>query len=119
MVLCDFNTSCDTLRITIFNTFKNNTLKTKIFDFITLVTYKLRDALFIRNKAVGLLNTSKKSKKIRKRSIDINMAVLLIRMLLNRLLNIKILKIIIILITFRPLYLILKKILNMLNTLYY
>ena len=56
-VLRDFNASRNTLRIAILNTFKNNTLKTEILDFITLVTYKLRDALFTRNKAVGLPNT--------------------------------------------------------------
>jgi len=53
----DFNTSYNTLRIVILNTFKNNTLKTKILNSATLVTHKLRDALFIRNKAISLLNT--------------------------------------------------------------
>ena len=83
--------------------------------------YKSRDALFVKNKVIGLLNIlkKKKSKKIRKISININMAIFLIGILLNRLLNIKLLKIIIILMTFRPLYLILKKIPNTLNTLYY
>ena len=47
-VLCNFNASCNTLKITILNTLKNNTLKTKILNFITLVTYKLRDALFAK-----------------------------------------------------------------------
>ena len=61
----------------------------------------------------------KKSKKIRKRSIDINTAVFLIEMLPNRLPNTKALKTIIILITFRPSYSILKKILNILNILYH
>ena len=113
MVFCNFNTSCNIFRITTLNT-----LKTEIFNSITLITYKLRDVLFTRNKAISLPNIQKKSKKIRKRSIDINIAVPLIRILLNGLLNIKVLKTIIILITFRLLYLILKKILNMLNTLY-
>ena len=57
MVFYNFNTSYNTLRIAILNTFKNNTLKTKIFNFITLITYKLRDTLFTKNKAVSLLNT--------------------------------------------------------------
>ena len=56
MVFCDFNTFCNTLRIATlntlknntFNTLKNNTLKTKILNFATLVTYKSRDALFIK-----------------------------------------------------------------------
>ena len=47
----DFNASCDTLKIAILDT-----LKTEIFDSVTLITYKLRDVLFIRNKAVSLLN---------------------------------------------------------------
>ena len=51
-VLCDFNASYNTLRITTFNT-----LKTEILNYITIITYKSRDALFIRNKAVSLLNT--------------------------------------------------------------
>ena len=65
MVPRDFNASHDTLRIAIFNTLriailntlKNNTLKTEILDSATLMTYKSRDALFVRNKAVSLLNT--------------------------------------------------------------
>ena len=40
----DFNASC-------------NTLKTEILNSVTLITYKLRDVLFARNKAVSLLNT--------------------------------------------------------------
>jgi len=56
-VPCDFNAFCDTLRIATFNTFKNDTLKTEILDSVTLVTYKSRDALFVRNKAISLLNT--------------------------------------------------------------
>ena len=56
-VPCDFNAFCDTLKIAILNTFKNDTLKTEILNSVTLVTYKLRDALFIRNKAINLLNT--------------------------------------------------------------
>jgi len=57
VVPCDFNAFRDTLKIAIFNTFKNNTFKTKILNSVTLVTYKSRDALFIRNKAISLLNT--------------------------------------------------------------
>jgi hypothetical protein len=57
VVPCDFNTFCNTLRITTFDTLKNDTLKTKILDFVTLGTYKLRDILFARNKAISLLNT--------------------------------------------------------------
>ena len=56
-VPCDFNTSRDTLRIAILDIFKNNTLKTKILNSATLVTHKLRDALFARNKAISLPNT--------------------------------------------------------------
>ena len=48
----NFNTSCNTLRITIFNT-----LKTEILNFTTLMTHKSRDTLFARNKAISLLNT--------------------------------------------------------------
>ena len=48
----NFNTFCNTLKITIFDT-----LKTKILNSVTLVTYKLRDILFVKNKAVSLLNT--------------------------------------------------------------
>ena len=48
----NFNTFCNTLRIITLNT-----LETKIFNFTTLITYKLRDTLFIRNKAISLLNT--------------------------------------------------------------
>ena len=51
MVLCDFNTFCNTFRIAILNT-----LKTEILNSTTLITYKLRDTLFIRNMAVSLLN---------------------------------------------------------------
>ena len=51
-VLYNFNASYNTLRIAILNTFK-----TKILNSATLVTYKLRDALFIKNKAINLLNT--------------------------------------------------------------
>ena len=51
-VSCDFNASCDIFKIATLDT-----LKTEIFDSATLVTYKSRDALFVRNKAVGLLNT--------------------------------------------------------------
>ena len=51
-VFCNFNTSRDTLRIAILNT-----LKTEILDSATLITYKLKDTLFIRNKAISLLNT--------------------------------------------------------------
>ena len=57
IVLYDFNVSCNTFRITILNTLKNNTLKTKIFNFATFVTYKLRDILFIKNLIISLLNT--------------------------------------------------------------
>ena len=53
----NFNASRNTLRITILDTFKNNTLKTKILNSATLVTYKSRDTLFAKNKAVSLLNT--------------------------------------------------------------
>ena len=49
---CNFNTSRDTLRIATLNT-----LKTEILDSATLVTYKSRDALFAKNKAVSLPNT--------------------------------------------------------------
>jgi len=56
-VPCDFNAFYNTLRIAILNTFKNDTLKTEILNSVTLITYKLRDALFVRNKAIGLLNT--------------------------------------------------------------
>ena len=94
-----------------------DTLKTEILDSATLVTHKSRDALFARNKAVGLLNTQKKSKKIRKRSIDINTAVPSIKMLPNGLPNMKAPKTMMILMTFRPSYSILKKILNILNIL--
>ena len=52
VVSCDFNASCDILRIAILDT-----LKTKILNSITLVTHKSKDALFARNKAIGLLNT--------------------------------------------------------------
>ena len=55
-VLCNFNASHNTLKIATLDTLKNNTLKTEILDSATLVTYKLRDALFIRNKAVNLPN---------------------------------------------------------------
>ena len=48
----DFNASRDTLRIAILNT-----LKTEILNSVTLMTYKSKDTLFIKNKAVGLLNT--------------------------------------------------------------
>ena len=48
----DFNTSRNTLRIATLNT-----LKTEILDSATLVTYKSRDALFAKNKAVSLPNT--------------------------------------------------------------
>ena len=48
----NFNTFYNTLKITIFNT-----LKTEIFDSVTLITYKSRDILFARNKAISLLNT--------------------------------------------------------------
>ena len=48
----NFNTFCNTLKIAILNA-----LKTKIFNSITLITYKLKDALFVRNKAISLLNT--------------------------------------------------------------
>ena len=51
MVFCDFNTSCNTLKIAILNI-----LKIKILNSITLMTYKLRDILFARNKAISLLN---------------------------------------------------------------
>ena len=51
-VLCNFNTFYNTLRITTLNT-----LKTEILDSVTLVTYKSRDVLFVRNKAISLLNT--------------------------------------------------------------
>ena len=51
MVLYNFNAFYNTLRIIIFNT-----LKTKILDSATLITYKLKDALFARNKAISLLN---------------------------------------------------------------
>ena len=108
----DFNASRDTLRIATLDT-----LKTEILDSATLVTHKSRDALFARNKAVGLLNTQKKSKKIRKRSIDINTAVPSIKMLPNGLPNMKAPKTMMILMTFRPSYSILKKILNILNIL--
>ena len=107
----DFNASRDTLRIATLDT-----LKTEILDSATLVTHKSRDALFARNKAVGLLNTQKKSKKIRKRSIDVNMAVPSIGMLPNGLPNTKAPKTMMILITFRPSYSILKKIPNTPNT---
>ena len=50
-VLCNFNASHNTLKIATLDT-----LKTEILDSATLVTYKLRDALFIRNKAVNLPN---------------------------------------------------------------
>ena len=53
----NFNTSCNTFRIATLDTLKNNTLKTEILNSITLVTYKLKDTLFIKNKAVSLLNT--------------------------------------------------------------
>ena len=61
-VPCDFNASRDTLRIATLDTLKNdtlknNTLKTEILDSATLVTHKSRDALFIRNKTISLLNT--------------------------------------------------------------
>ena len=56
-VFCDFNTSYNTLRIATLNTLKNNTFKTKILNSATLVTYKSRDALFAKNKAIGLPNT--------------------------------------------------------------
>ena len=56
-VLYDFNAFYNTLRITTLNTLKNDTLKTKILNSVTLITYKLRDTLFIRNKAISLLNT--------------------------------------------------------------
>ena len=52
MVPCNFNTSYNTLKITILNTLKNNTLKTEILNSVIFVTYKSRDALFTRNKAV-------------------------------------------------------------------
>ena len=51
-VLYDFNTFYDTLRIATLNI-----LKTEIFNFVTLITHKSRDILFIRNKAISLLNT--------------------------------------------------------------
>ena len=51
-VLYNFNASYNTLRIAILNTFK-----TKILNSTTLMTYKSRDTLFIRNKAVSLPNT--------------------------------------------------------------
>ena len=51
MVFCNFNTFYNTLRIIILNI-----LKTEIFDSVTLITYKLRDILFTKNKAVSLLN---------------------------------------------------------------
>ena len=92
-----------------------DTLKTEILDSVTLVTHKSRDVLFARNKAVGLPNTQKKSKKIRKRSIDVNTAVPSIGMLPNGLPNTKAPKTTMILMTFRPLYSILKKIPNTLN----
>jgi hypothetical protein len=53
----DFNASYNTLKIATPNTLKNDTLKTKIFNSVTLMTYKLRDTLFARNKAINLLNT--------------------------------------------------------------
>ena len=53
----NFNIFCNTLKIATLNTLKNNTLKIKILNFATLVTYKLRNTLFIKNKAVSLLNT--------------------------------------------------------------
>ena len=115
-VPCNFNASRDTLRIATLDTLKNDTLKTEILDSATLVTHKSRDALFARNKAVGLLNTQKKSKRIRKRSIDVNTAVPLIGMLPNGLPNMKAPKTTMILMTFRPLYSILKKIPNTLST---
>ena len=52
IVFYNFNAFHNTLKIAILNTFK-----TKILNSITLMTYKLRNALFIRNKAVSLLNT--------------------------------------------------------------
>ena len=51
-VFYNFNTSCNTLRIAILDT-----LKTEILNSVTFVTYKLRDVLFTRNKAIGLPNT--------------------------------------------------------------
>ena len=56
-VFRDFNTSYNTFRIATLYTLKNNTLKTKILNSVTLVTYKLKDTLFIKNKAVSLPNT--------------------------------------------------------------
>ena len=52
VVFCDFNTSRNTLKIAILDT-----LKTEILDSATLITHKLKDALFIKNKAISLLNT--------------------------------------------------------------
>ena len=51
-LLRDFNTSYNTLRIAILDT-----LKTEIFNSVTLITYKLRDILFVKNKAINLPNT--------------------------------------------------------------
>ena len=51
IVLCDFSASYNTIKIII-----SNTLKIKILNSVIFITYKLRDALFIRNKAVSLLN---------------------------------------------------------------
>ena len=48
----NFNISHNTLKIVTLNT-----LKTKILNSITLVTHKSRDTLFIKNKAINLLNT--------------------------------------------------------------
>ena len=48
----NFNASYNTLRIVSLNT-----LKTKILNSATLVTYKLRDTLFAKNKAISLPNT--------------------------------------------------------------
>ena len=51
-VFCNFNAFYNTFKIAILNT-----LKTEILDSVTLMTYKLRDILFARNKAISLLNT--------------------------------------------------------------
>ena len=52
VISCDFNASYNTLKIAILNT-----LKTEIFNSATLVTHKSRDTLFVKNKAISLLNT--------------------------------------------------------------
>ena len=44
----NFNAFYNTLKIAILDTLKNNTLKTKILNSITVMTYKSRDALFVK-----------------------------------------------------------------------